>query len=102
MSNRVIRVIFKARGRGLSSTPPQGSTPSALLPMVLSMGWRVLAETAEREIVVGAVTRPWEANVTFRGLDADEFAAFNDPGYVKIVWSLRADPLGSDRSIFRT
>ena len=70
--------------------------------MVLSMGWRVLAETAEREIVVGAVTRPWEANVTFRGLDADEFAAFNDPGYVKIVWSLRADPLGSDRSIFRT
>jgi hypothetical protein len=30
------------------------------------------------------------------------FAAFNDPGYVKIVWSLRADPLGSDRSIFRT
>ena len=66
------------------------------------MGWRILGETSDREIVVGAVTTPWEANVTFRSLDAEEFAAFNDPGYVKIVWSLRADPLGSDRSIFRT
>ena len=28
-------------------------------------------------------------------LPPDEFAAFDDPDYVKIVWNLRADPLGS-------
>lgn len=102
MSNPIIRAVFKTREVVLGSTPAHTSMPSALLPLVLSMGWRILAETEDREIVVGAVTRPWEANVTFRGLDADEFARFNEPGYVKIVWSLRADPLGSHRSRFRT
>jgi hypothetical protein len=51
---------------------------------------------------MGAVTRPWEANVTFRALPPDDFAAFNEPGYVKIVWTLRADPLTSTESVFRT
>jgi len=102
MNHPVIRAIFKARELALGSTPVQTPVPTALLPMVLSIGWRILSETPDREIVVGAVTRPWEANVTFRGLDPDEYAAFNDPGYVKIIWSLRADPLGSNRSIFRT
>ena len=32
----------------------------------------------------------------------DEFAAFQEPDYVKIVWNLRADPVGSGESIFRT
>jgi len=31
-----------------------------------------------------------------------EFAAFQEPGYAKIVWTLRADALGSDTSVFRT
>jgi hypothetical protein len=102
MSHPIIRAIFKARELVLGSTPVQRPVPSALLPMVLSIGWRILAETPEREIVVGAVTRPWEANVTFRGLAPDNYAAFNEPGYVKIIWSLRADPIESNRSIFRT
>jgi hypothetical protein len=102
MSNPIVRAVFKTRELVLGSTPPQHSMPLALLPQVLSMGWRVLAERPDREIVVGAVTKPWEANVTFRGLDADEFSAFNERGFVKIVWSLRADPVGPDRSIFRT
>ncbi len=102
MSNRIIRSVFKARELVLGSTPSTRPLPQALLPQVLALGWRVLFETPGREIVVGAVTQPWEADVTFRGLTPDEFAAFNDPGYVKIVWSLRADPLGVDRSIFRT
>jgi hypothetical protein len=44
----------------------------------------------------------WEATVVFRGLAPDEFTAFHEPGYVKIVWTLRADPVGSCESIFRT
>ncbi len=102
MSNPVIRAIFKTRELVLGSGPSQAAMPSSLLPLVLSIGWRILAEVPGREVAVGAVTRPWEANVTFRGLDPDQFARFNDPGYVKIVWSLRAEPVGSDRSIFST
>ena len=51
---------------------------------------------------MGAVTRPWEPNVTFRGVSPERFAAFDEPDYVKIVWNLRADPLGGCESLFRT
>ncbi len=51
---------------------------------------------------MGAVTRPWEPDVVFQALPPDEFATFSEPGFVKIVWTLRADPLDSETSIFRT
>jgi hypothetical protein len=73
-----------------------------LLADVQSLGWVVLAETPGQEIVVGAVTRPWEANVTFGSLPAETFGAFNEPDYVKIAWTLRADTSGVTTSIFRT
>ena len=53
-------------------------------------------------MVVGAVTKPWEPNPTFRGVPAEAFAAFAEPGYVKIAWTLRADPDGLTASIFRS
>jgi hypothetical protein len=66
------------------------------------MGWLVLAELPDRQVVVGAVTKPWEPNVTFRGIPPETFAAFDEPGYVKIVWTIRAHPDGPHASIFRT
>ena len=102
MSNPLIRAIFMVRALVMGSTPEPRPLPHQLLPLVRSIGWRVLAENCGREIVVGAVTQPWEADVTFHGLTPDAFAAFDQPGYVKIAWSLRADALGPDRSIFRT
>ena len=50
----------------------------------------------------GAVTKPWEANVTFHALSPDKFVEFSTPGFVKIVWTLSVEPLGERRSIFRT
>jgi hypothetical protein len=52
--------------------------------------------------VFGAVTRPWQADPVFSGVPASDFAAFDEPDYVKIVWTLRADPVGDDESIFRS
>jgi len=51
---------------------------------------------------MGAVTQPWYADVVFRPLPPDQFAAFNEPGYVKIAWTLRADPIAQTESVFRT
>ena len=51
---------------------------------------------------MGAVTQPWSANVVFHPLPPQEFAAFDQPDYVKIVWTLRADPIGDNASVFRT
>jgi hypothetical protein len=97
-----IRAIFKARELILRASPEDRLQPGGLLRQVRSLGWMVLAESPGREIVVGAVTKPWEPNVTFRGIAPEEFAQFDEPDYVKIVWMLRADPLGQTHSLFRT
>ena len=98
----VVRTIFKARELLLGTDPDERARPRGLLADVQSMGWVVLGEIPGREIVMGAATRPWEANVTFRSIGADRFAAFAEPGYVKIAWTLRADPIGPNASIFST
>jgi hypothetical protein len=97
----IINAIFKTRERILGATADEVARPRALLDQMKSLGWGVLAEVPGREIVVGAVTQPWKANVVFRALPPHEFATFNEPEYVKIVWTLRADPDG-DGSIART
>ena len=66
------------------------------------MGWGVLAEVPDREIVIGAYTQPWHQHVTFRPLPPQEFASFREPGYVKIVWTLAAEPAGPGESVFIT
>jgi hypothetical protein len=102
LESPIARAIFRAREVILGSEPDGTTRPRGLLALAQSLGWRILADVPGGEVVVGAVTQPWEANVTFRGLSPDEFAAFNDPGYVKIAWTLRADPISPTESIFRT
>jgi hypothetical protein len=97
-----IRAIFRAREWTMGSTHDATRRPRAFLALARSIGWGVLAERPGQEIVMGAVTQPWMADVVFRPLPPDEFAAFNQPGYVKIAWTLRADPLGDASSVFRT
>jgi hypothetical protein len=98
----LVRSIFRARELILGATPDTRRTPRALLEEMEALGWGVLAEVPGREVVVGAVTKPWEANVTFRALPPDAFAAFDEPGYVKIAWTLRADAVSDGASVFRT
>ena len=102
LASPVIRAIFKARATALGSRPDERARPRPLIPQMLSLGWGILVDVPDREIVMGAVTKPWEPNPRFHAIGPEQFAAFNDPEYVKIVWSLRADPLGADQSMFRT
>lgn len=101
MQSPIARAIFRVREAvlGASHAPREAR---GMLKEVLALGWVKLAEIPGREIVVGAVTRPWEADIVFRSVPPERFAAFNEPGYVKIVWNLRADPIGDRESIFRT
>lgn len=98
----IVRAIFKAREVVLGAEPDAETRPRGLLAQTTSLGWRVLAAKPGHEIIVGAVTQPWLPNVVFRGLAPDEFRSFQEPDYVKIVWTLRADPVGEAGSIFRT
>jgi len=100
--SRVIQAIFGARELVLGADPVPATRLRGLVTVTKELGWVALAEAPGCEIVMGAVTQPWKANVVFRGLPPDAFAAFNEPGYVKIVWTLRADPIGPRSSMART
>lgn len=98
----IVRTIIRAREVILGATATQRSASHGLLAEMQSIGWGVLTDIPGREVVVGAVTRPWEPDVTFRAVPPDQFAAFDEPGYVKIAWTLRADATITGESIFRT
>jgi hypothetical protein len=101
-SSAIVRGIFKGREWILHSKPDDAVRPVELVARMKSLGWGVLAESPGREIVMGGATKPWEANPIFRTISPDEFAGFQEPGCVKIVWALRADPSGGNQCIFRT
>jgi hypothetical protein len=100
--SQVVRAIFKGRQLLMGAEADAGASGRSLVEVTKELGWVVLAEMPGHEIVMGAVTQPWEPNVVFRGIPPDAFAAFDEPDYVKIVWTLRADPISPYRSIARS
>jgi hypothetical protein len=102
MDSPLVRSIIKARELAMGGAADQRPHPPELLAQVQSIGWAILAERPGREVVVGAVTMPWHANPVFRSVPAADFEAFREPGYVKIAWSLRADPIDASHCTFHT
>jgi hypothetical protein len=98
----IVRAIFTGRELLMGAERSKREQAPGFLAEVLAQGWRILAEEPGRELVIGAVTQPWNADVEFRGLAPEEFAAFSEPGYAKIVWTLAVKSLGEKASVFRT
>ena len=98
----VVSAIFSARELLMGSKTAENSQPRRFLDQIRALGWRQLAGEPGRALVFGAVTQPWEVNVVFRGLDPEEFARFDQPGYAAIAWTLEVHPVAPDESIFRT
>ena len=100
--SRLVRTIFDARELVMLRRRPRPHVNEPFLHSVQAMGWGMLAASGQRELVFGAVTRPWEGDVVFRALPPTEFAAFDEPGYAKIVWSIAVDPDSGSGSRVRT
>jgi hypothetical protein len=112
----ITQAIFRARELALGCVPGSAqrksvqllernvgrSEPKGLIEDVKAQGWEVLAEIPGREIILGTVTQPWVKNTVFRSVPPEEFASFEEPGYVKIVFTLRADPVTASQSVART
>jgi hypothetical protein len=90
--SKVVRLIFE----------PADALPRPFIEQIKALGWGVLEETPGREIAFGAVCKPWEGDVKFRAVPAEEFAAFAEPGYAKIAWSITVTRLGGTRALIRT
>ena len=98
----LVTAIFRAREIALRARPPKPIEARGLVNVFTAIGWVILDETPDREIVFGAVTQPWQSDVVFRSVRPEAFRAFSEPGYVKIAFTLRADPVNEHESIFRT
>ena len=102
--SHIVRMVFALRelpGRLLGGP----ATPTERRPVfdeVIALGWRQLAETPGRQVIMGAVTQPWRQEVQFRGLPAEEFVGFREPGYAKIAWTIEVEPAGRSSSVFST
>ena len=94
--------IFRTRELLLGARSARATAHVGLIAFAESLGWRMLGHIPGREVVMGAVTQPWAANVVFQGMAAERFREFDDPGNVKIAWTLRADPTGDGHAIFRS
>ena len=99
--SRLVRGIFRARELAMGGTHGEAPRPRPLVEEAQALGWGVLADES-REIVFGAVTQPWEADVRFESLAPEEFQNFNRSGYVKIAFTIAAEPIDDRSSIVRT
>jgi hypothetical protein len=102
LQSPIVKAIFKARQILMRGTMRENQGPKTLLEQVRGVGWGILAEIPGREIVFGAVTQPWVADVVFRAFPPEEFTNFCEPGFVKIVWTLRADPVDANNCVFHS
>jgi len=97
----LVRALFRLRAILMGSTAPVAPR-AGLAAMTRAIGWGELARTPGRELVCGAVTQPWLADVAFRAVPAERFLEFAEPGLVKIVWTLEAEPRGDAATRFRS
>lgn len=100
--SRLVRGVFRARELALRAKPEPVPEFKGFLEQAQSLGWGILAEEPGHEIVLGAITKPWLANVHFESLEPAEFAAFKEPGYVKIAFTMAAAPVDAMSSIVKT
>lgn len=56
-------------------------------------GWAMLAERPGEEIALGLVGRFWRPVIEYAEVTAGDFAAFDQPGFGKTVYSLAVEPL---------
>jgi hypothetical protein len=111
-NSQVVQALFTMRELALTCFPRSARArrnavkdnllPKELAARMKSIGWVVLAEIPGHEIVFGAVVQPWLANPTFHSVRPEEFAEFKQPGFVKIAWTLRTDPVSPSECIVRT
>jgi hypothetical protein len=111
---RAFRVLIGARGLPIrladalrhrtGQAGESSSPPTFRLRDLPAMGWMRLGERPGAELVFGQVGKPWKpgGGSPTEPVTRAEFAAFDQPGFAKLVESTRVDPYGERASIVIT
>ena len=81
--------------------PRWGSSHAFWDQLLREPGFTELGEAHDGYAAFGYVGRPWKPTGEGRNVSADEFAAFDEPGWAKVVMDLSATP-GPEGSLLRT
>lgn len=95
-----VRSVFRLREILMRAPAAPPREPQGLLAETRALGWGLLEKVPGRLVVCGAWCRPWEAEVGFTPIPPESFAAYAEPGRVKVAWTLEAEPLGPARTRF--
>ena len=98
----LVRAIFRLRAMILGAQATGTDWSRGFVKELLAMGWGILAEEKGRWLVAGTVCQPWLADVVMTPLPPGRFAAYGEPGGVKIAWTLEAAPLDESSCQFST
>lgn len=90
----LVRAIFRLREILMRAGPTPPRQSQGILAETRALGWGLLAEEPGALIVCGAACQPWQANVGFTPIPAEQFATYAVPDRVKIAWTLEAEALG--------
>ena len=90
------------RLRAIKSGQAAPASPPFSLGDMPRVGFQLLGERPA-EIAFGFVGKPWKVGAEQpRAIGRDDFAAFSDPGYAKVAFSIRARPYGAHRTLITT
>lgn len=102
----IIRALFALRSLpAFSRMRPKDAPPAALgldLPGLLKSGFVLLGEIPNREIVLGLVGKFWTGSGCLQKVNAQEFSAFNAPGFAKAVWNFSLTPVSATHTRLAT
>jgi hypothetical protein len=103
-----VRFLFGARTAAEHALAALRGEPRAQPPVPESMRladmprhgeWVLLGEDPPREVAFGAVGRFWDGETVWETIDADRFAAFEEPGLAKIAANFSLRPYGDRRTL---
>ena len=82
---RLSRLLMRIRGMGWGQ-------PSLTLDDAERMGFALLAESPNREILIGLAGRFWTPTGCLRTIDAATFPTFAEPRSARAVWNFALEP----------
>ena len=97
----LIRLIIGMRKLLLRSGSFERPAKKFIIEM-LALGWAILDEIPGEYFVGGAYCEPWQSDVVFNPLTADQFLSFSEPGQVKIAWTIECEETGPEETRLTT
>jgi hypothetical protein len=97
----LVRALFRLRS--LASRKTAGEPRSIRIDSLHSSpehpGFQILVDEPPHELAVGAIGKVWKLDIPFVHVgDGESYAAFSQPGFVKVAWAIRVLPRGGQKS----